>query len=95
MQPKVKSVPLFFDFSPSLPSSTVIKILLREILKEPLNPLSEEEIKQLKKLRKGRKRIHLTAKDKDLMDFFFFTPLSVQYAVFKRLNEKLSKEVQS
>jgi hypothetical protein len=94
MKYTMKSVPLFFDFSSPLPSSTTIKILLREILREKIEPLTEEEIKQLKKLRKDRKRVYLTEKDEDLKNFFFFTPLSFQYAVFKKLNEKL-QEVQS
>ncbi len=88
-----KSVPLFFEISP-LPRSAVVKALLREILREPIEPLSPDEIKKLKQQRRGRKRVFLTPKDADLIDFFFFKPLTLQYAVFKNLNQKL-KEVLS
>jgi hypothetical protein len=88
----VKSVPLFFNLSP--PHSKVVKTLLREILREPPEPLTAEEIKKLKQQRKGRKRVYLTEKDKDLQDFFLFAPLSFQYAVFKELNKKLLQEVE-
>ncbi len=87
-----KSVPLFFEFS-SLPNSTVVKVLLREILKELLEPIPLDEVKKLKQRKKGRKRVYLTFdKDKDLIDFFFKTPRNIQYAVFLKLNQKL-KEV--
>ncbi len=85
-----KSVPLFFDFSPP-PRSAVVKALLREILREPIEPLSPDEIKKLKQQRRGRKRVFLTPKDADLIDFFFFKPLTLQYAVFKKLNQKLQE----
>ena len=85
-----KSVPLFFDFSPP-PHSAVVKILLREILREEPEPLPLDEVKKLRQQRRGRKRVYLTERDKDLRDFFFFTPLTLQYAVFKRLNEKLQE----
>ncbi|QGA72475.1 hypothetical protein [uncultured virus] len=84
----VKSVPLFFDF-PSLPHSAVVKTLLREILQEPLKPLTLEEVKKLRKQKLGRKRVYLTAKDEDLRDFFFCKPITLQYAVFLKLNQKL------
>jgi hypothetical protein len=85
--PMQKSIPLFFDIKP--PSSTVAKRLLRQILSEDLQPLTNEEIKQLKKQYKTRKRVYLTQEDRDLIDFFSSAPLSVQYAVFKKFNEKL------
>jgi hypothetical protein len=85
-----KSVPLFFDISP-LPRSAVVKLLIREILKEPIEPLPLDEVKRLKQQKKDRKRVYLTEKDKDLIDFFFRTPLSIQYAVFKKLNQKLQE----
>ncbi len=84
-----KSVPLFFDFPP--PRSAVVKALLREILREPPDPLPPHEIKKLKQQRRGRKRVFLTPKDADLIDFFFFTPQTKQYAVFKNLNQKLQE----
>jgi hypothetical protein len=86
-----KSVPLFYEFSP-LPRSAVVKALLREILQEQPEPLSYDEVKKLKHQKRGRKRVFLTSKDADLIDFFFFKPLTLQYAVFKKLNQKL-KEV--
>ncbi len=85
-----KSVPLFFDFSPP-PRSAVMKALLREILREPPEPLTMEEVKKLKQRRRGRKRVFLTPKDADLIDFFFLKPLTLQYAVFKKLNQKLQE----
>jgi hypothetical protein len=85
-----KSVPLFFNISP-LPRSAVVKALLREILREPPEPLSLNEVKRLKQQRKGRKRVYLTAKDEDLRKFFFFEPLTLQYAVFLKLNQKLQE----
>ena len=88
----VKSIPLFFDISPS--RSNVIKILLREILREPPEPLTFEEVKRLKRQRRGRKRVFLTSKDADLINFFVYTPINLQYAIFKKLNEKL-QEVKS
>ena len=85
-----KSVPLFFDISP-LPHSAVVKALIREILKEQPEPLPLDEVKKLKQQKKGRKRVYITNKDGDLFNFFFFTPLSIQYAVFLKLNEKLQE----
>jgi hypothetical protein len=86
-----KSVPLLFDFSP-LPRSAVVKALLREILREEPEPLPLDEVKKLKQEWKGRKRVYLSfEKDQDLINFFFFTPLSKQYAVFLKLNQKLQE----
>jgi hypothetical protein len=85
-----KSVPLFFNISP-LPHSAVVKALIREILKEKPEPLPLDEVKRLKQQKKDRKRVYLTEKDKDLIDFFFRTPLSIQYAVFLKLNQKLQE----
>lgn len=87
-----KSVPLFYDISPP-PHSAVVKALLREILREPPEPLPLNEVKRLKQQRKGRKRVYLTAKDEDLRNFFFLSPINFQYAVFKKLNEELLQEV--
>ncbi len=84
-----KSIPLFFDISP--PHSSVVKALLREILREPPEPLSIEEIKKLKQRKRNRKRVYLTAKDEDLRNFFLLTPLNIQYAVFLKLNQKLQE----
>jgi hypothetical protein len=86
-----KSVPLFFNISP-LPHSVVVKLLIREILREQLEPLSLDEVKKLRQQRKGRKRVYLSfEKDQDLINFFFLTPLTKQYAVFKKLNQKLQE----
>ncbi len=85
-----KSVPLFFDISPP-PHSAVVKTLLREILREPLQPLTFDEVRKLKRQKRGRKRVYLTTKDADLINFFFFSPVNMQYAVFKKLNEKLQE----
>jgi hypothetical protein len=87
----VKSVPLFYDVP--LPHSTVVKALLREILKNPPEPLTLDEVKRLRQRKRGRKRVYLTERDRDLQDFFFLTPITQQYAVFKKLNEKLLQEV--
>jgi hypothetical protein len=90
----VKSVPLFFEISPP-PRSAVVKALIREILKEQPEPLPLDEVKKLREQRKGRKRVYLSfEKDQDLINFFFFTPLTKQYAVFLKLNQKL-QEVKS
>ncbi len=82
-----KSIPIFYELPP--PHSAVVKRLLREILKEQIEPLSAEEIKKLKQKRKGRKRVFLTKKDADLINFFLSAPSSLQYRVFLKLNEKL------
>jgi len=84
-----KSIPLFTDAQP--PHSAVAKILLREILQENLEPLTFEEVKELKKQRKARKRVLLTEKDADLIEFLNKTPLTLQYAVFKKFNKKLQE----
>jgi hypothetical protein len=84
-----KSIPLFIETQP--PHSAVAKILLREILKEKLEPLPFYEVKQLKKQRKARKRVFLTEQDTDLIEFFYTAPLTLQFAVFKRFNEKLQE----
>jgi hypothetical protein len=86
----VKSVPLFFNISPP-PHSAVVKALIREILREQPQALSLDEVKKLKELRQGRKRVYLTAKDEDLRDFFLFAPMNFQYAVFLELNKKLQE----
>jgi len=86
-----KSIPLFIETQP--PNSTISKILLREILKEKIEPLTFEEVRQLKKQRKSRKRVYLSEEDTDLIEFFSKASLTLQYAVFKKFNEKLLKEV--
>jgi hypothetical protein len=84
-----KSVPLFYEISP-LPNSAVVKMLLREIIASQPEPLTLEEAKQLKKNKLNRKRVYLSMqKDQDLIEFFFRAPITTQYSVFKRLNEKL------
>ncbi len=84
-----KSIPLFAQIQP--PNSTIAKILLREILQEKPEPLTFEEVEQLKKLRKARKRVYLSREDTDLIEFFSKAPLTMQYSVFKRFNEKLQE----
>lgn len=84
-----KSIPLFIETQP--PNSTISKILLREILREKPEPLTFDEVKQLKKQRKSRKRVYLSKEDTDLIEFFSKAPLTMQYAVFKKFNEKLQE----
>jgi PHP family Zn ribbon phosphoesterase len=84
-----KSVPIFTNTQP--PHSAVAKRLLREILREELKPVSFEEMQKLRKQCKARKRVFLREKDTDLIKFFDTTPLTLQYAVFKKLNEKLQE----
>jgi len=83
-----KSIPLFIETQP--PNSTISKILLREILREKPEPLTFEEVRQLKKQRKSRKRVYLSEEDTDLIEFFSKASLTLQYAVFKKFNEKLN-----
>uniref|UniRef100_A0A7C5SYJ4 Uncharacterized protein n=1 Tax=Thermocrinis ruber TaxID=75906 RepID=A0A7C5SYJ4_9AQUI len=83
-----RSVPIFVEVE-SLPRSGVFKKLLREALSLGLRPLSLEELKELRKRYRGRKRVYLTEKDKDLEEFFTRAPLSVQYAVYLYVNNKL------
>jgi len=72
-----------------------VKALLREILREKPEPISLEEAKRLRRQKVDRKRVYLSAtKDQDLIEFFFKATLTFQYAVFKKLNEKLLQEVQ-
>jgi len=87
-----KSIPLLFNAKP--PHSAVAKKLLREILSHNIQPLRPDEIKELMKQRKTRKRVFLSPrKDKDLIEFFDVAPRSVQYAVFLEFNKKLLYEV--
>ncbi len=72
-----------------MPRSGVFKKLLREALSRDLKSLSYEELKQLRKRYRGRKRVYLTERDKDLEEFFARTPLSMQYAVYLYVNNKL------
>jgi hypothetical protein len=83
-----RSVPLFVGVE-SLPKSTVFKKLLREALSLGLSPLSLEELRRLRKRYRGRKRVYLGKGDRDLEEFFARTPLSVQYAVYLYVNNKL------
>jgi hypothetical protein len=53
--------------------------------------LTFEEVRQLKKQRKARKRMYLSKEDADLIEFFYTAPLTLQYAVFKKFNEKLQE----
>ncbi len=85
-----RSVPIFVEVK-SLPRSGVFKKLLREALSRDLKSLSYEELKQLRKRYRGRKRVYLTARDKDLEEFFARTPLSMQYAVYLYVNNKLAE----
>jgi hypothetical protein len=85
-----RSVPIFVEVG-SLPRSGVFKKLLREALSSGLKPLSLEELKQLRKMYRGRKRVYLTERDKDLEEFFTRTPLSMQYAVYLYVNNKLAE----
>ena len=58
-------------------------------MKEKIEPLTFEEVRQLKKQRKSRKRVYLSKEDVDLIEFFNKALLTLQYAIFKRFNEKL------
>ncbi len=85
-----RSVPIFVEVE-SLPKSQVFKKLLREALSKDLKPLSYEELKELQKKYRGRKRVYLSKRDRDLEEFFTRTPLSVQYAVYLYVNSKLAE----
>ncbi len=74
-----------------MPKSGVFKKLLREALSRDLKPLSLEELKEWRKMYRGRKRVYLTERDRDLEEFFTRTPLSVQYAVYLYVNSKLAE----
>lgn len=73
----------------SLPKSPVFKKLLREALSLGLKPLSVEELRELRKKYRGRKRVYLSRRDRDLEEFFARTPPSMQYAVYLYVNNKL------
>ncbi len=85
-----RSVPIFVEVK-SLPKSGVFKKLLREALSRDLKPLSLEELKEWRKMYRGRKRVYLTERDRDLEEFFTRTPLSVRYAVYLYVNSKLAE----
>ena len=85
-----RSVPIFVEVG-SLPKSRVFKKLLREALSAGLRPLSYEELKELQKRYRGRKRVYLSKNDRDLEEFFDRTPLSMQYAVYLYVNNKLAE----
>ena len=74
-----------------MPRSGVFKRFLREALSTGVKPLSLEEMKELRKRYRGRKRVYLTERDRDLEEFFVRTPLSMQYAVYLYVNSKLAE----
>jgi DNA helicase TIP49 (TBP-interacting protein) len=88
-----KSIPIFLDTTKP-PHSAVAKKLLREILSHSIEPLHPDAIREFLKQRKTRKRVFLTQKDKDLIEFFNTASKSLQYAVFLEFNRKL-QEVKS
>jgi hypothetical protein len=83
-----RSVPIFVEVE-RLPKSGVFKKLLREALRGGLRPLSYEEMKELRRRYRGRKRVYLSERDGDLREFFDRAPLSMQYAVYLYVNNKL------
>jgi hypothetical protein len=85
-----RSVPIFVEVK-SLPRSGVFKKLLREALSRDLKSLSYEELKQLRQKYRGRKRVYLTERDGDLQEFFDRTPLSIKYAVYLYVNNRLAE----
>jgi hypothetical protein len=85
-----RTVPIFVEVK-SLPKSRVFKKFLREALSGDLRPLSFEELKELRKRYRGRKRVYLGERDRDLEEFFARTPLSMQYAVYLYVNNKLAE----
>jgi hypothetical protein len=85
-----RSVPIFVEVK-SLPKSGVFKKLLREALSSSLPLLSYEEMKELRKRYRGRKRVYLGERDRDLEEFFVRTPLSTQYAVYLYVNSRLAE----
>jgi hypothetical protein len=85
-----RTVPIFVEVK-SLPKSGVFKKFLREALSRDLKPFSFEELKELRKKYRGRKRVYLTEMDRDLKEFFAKTPLSIQYAVYLYVNSKLAE----
>ncbi|MFZ8786490.1 hypothetical protein [Thermocrinis sp.] len=85
-----RSVPIFVEVE-RLPKSGVFKRFLREALSRDLKPLSFEELKQLRKRYRGRKRVYLTERDGDLEEFFDRTPIFMKYAVYLYVNNKLAE----
>jgi hypothetical protein len=85
-----RSVPIFVEVE-SLPRSGVFKKLLREALSGGLKPLSIKEMRELRKKYRGRKRVYLSERDKDLEEFFDRTPLPMRYAVYLYVNNKLAE----
>jgi len=85
-----RSVPIFVEVK-KLPRSGVFKKLLREALRGGLKPLSYEELKQVRQKYRGRKRVYLTERDGDLEEFFDRTPLSIKYAVYLYVNNRLAE----
>ena len=83
-----RSVPIFVDVK-GLPKSPVFKKFLREALSLGLKPLSVEKVRELRRRYRGRKRVYLTKRDRDLEEFFARTPLPIQYAVYLYVNNKL------
>jgi len=85
-----KSVPLFVHME-RVPRSPIFKRLLREALRSNLEPLGYDQMRKLRGCYRGRKRVYLSRKDKDLVDFFSRAPIGMQYAVFLYVNEKLKE----
>jgi hypothetical protein len=83
-----RSVPIFVEVE-RFPRSGVFKKLLQEALSGNLSPLSLEEIRELRRRYRGRKKVYLSERDGDLREFFDRAPLSMQYAVYLYVNNKL------
>jgi hypothetical protein len=85
-----RSVPIFVE-AEKLPRSGVFKRLLREAMNSGLKPLSLEEMRELRQKYRGRKKVYLSERDGDLQEFFDRTPLSIKYAVYLYVNNKLAE----
>jgi hypothetical protein len=85
-----RTVPIFVEVE-KLPKSGVFKKLLREALRSGLRPLSLEEMKELRRRYRGRKKVYLGVRDRDLEEFFDRTPLSIKYAVYLYVNNRLAE----
>ena len=85
-----RSVPIFVEVE-RLPRSGVFKKLLREALSSELRPLSYEEMRELRRRYRGRKRVYLGKRDRDLQEFFDRMPPSIKYSVYLHVNNKLAE----